>query len=153
LNEFIRPEIIEGENAWFNEKTGKKEDIQKKTRFWSFPKILIITLKRFSLDGSSKISQSVEYPVNNLDLTPYVCGYGAEKYKYNLYGVCCHYGTIQGGHYTSIVKDFFVKDFFVKDFSVDDVSWFHYNDHLIQHITENEIVNPNAYCLFYEQCP
>jgi ubiquitin C-terminal hydrolase len=89
------------------------------------------------MDGSTKIKTNVEYPLKNLDLTSYVTGYAQETFKYNLYGVCFHFGTIRGGHYTSVVHDSY--------------DWIHYNDHHIQHITENEIMNPNAYCLFYER--
>ena len=35
------------EKAWFNEETNKKEDVKRRFLVWSFPKILIITLKRF----------------------------------------------------------------------------------------------------------
>jgi ubiquitin carboxyl-terminal hydrolase 8 len=42
---YVKPEILEGDNAWFNEKTGQKEDIKKQISFWNFPKILVITLK------------------------------------------------------------------------------------------------------------
>ena len=41
------PELLEGENAWFNEATKKKEDVKRHFLVWSFPTILIISLKRF----------------------------------------------------------------------------------------------------------
>ena len=45
---FVSPEKLENENAWYNEKTKKKENVLKKISFWNFPKILVIILKRFS---------------------------------------------------------------------------------------------------------
>jgi ubiquitin carboxyl-terminal hydrolase 8 len=44
IDMFSKPEFLEGENAWFNEKTGQKEDVKKQITFWNFPKILVITL-------------------------------------------------------------------------------------------------------------
>jgi ubiquitin C-terminal hydrolase len=41
---FTKSEYLEGENAWYNEKTGKKEDIRKQMCFWNFQKILIVSL-------------------------------------------------------------------------------------------------------------
>ena len=137
FDEFTCSEILDGENAWFNEKTGKREDIQKRIRFWSFPKVLIITLKRFSSDGIHKINQFIDFPIEGLDLTKYICGYTPSQYVYDLYGVCCHYGSVNGGHYTAIVKT--------------NNEWYHYNDQHIQKISLAEIVTPHAYCLFYQK--
>jgi len=36
---FTKIEYLEGENAWFNEKTGKKENIKKSIKFWNLPKM------------------------------------------------------------------------------------------------------------------
>jgi ubiquitin carboxyl-terminal hydrolase 8 len=48
---YTMPEFLHGENAWLNTNTNVKENVQKRITFWSFPKVLIITLKRFSPDG------------------------------------------------------------------------------------------------------
>lgn len=32
-------------------------------------------------------------------------GYNLYETTYNLYAVCCHHGTMQGGHYTGIFVD------------------------------------------------
>ena len=42
------PEILEGENSWFNEKTNAKQSVYKSIKFWSLPNILIVDLKRFN---------------------------------------------------------------------------------------------------------
>ena len=41
-------EILEGENAWYNEKTKQKVNIKKQIRFFSFQNILVIDFKRFN---------------------------------------------------------------------------------------------------------
>lgn len=135
---FVNSEYLTGENSWYNEKTKNKEDVKKQITFWSFPKILVITLKRFSYDGRSKIDKLIDFPIDNLDLSKYVSGYKPSTYVYELFGVCNHIGNIFMGHYTSFVKD---SD-----------EWIHYNDSSIEFVKNKElVVTPMAYCLFYRK--
>lgn len=136
---FVKSESMTGENQWFNDKTGTKEDVAKRTYFWSFPKILIITLKRFAVSNTGRISRmndQVECPLLNLDLSKYVEGYDKKKYVYELYGVSNHMGNPSGGHYTSHIKTA--------------RGWVHYNDGHLESIGEDKIVSPSSYCLFYK---
>ena len=143
LDQYISPELLENENAWFNEKTQQKENVFKQITFWNFPKILIITFKRFSSISCEqgirlcKRMEFVEFPLHGLDLSKYITGYNASKYKYDLYGVCNHIGNVVGGHYTSFVK-------------TKGNEWFHCDDTIIEKV-ENplHIVTPIAYSLFY----
>lgn len=137
LDIFTKTEYLNGDNAWFNEKTGKKEDIKKRITFWNFPKILVISLKRFSPDGQHKLNSMIDFPLENLDLSKYVSGYSASIYKYDLYGICNHSGGVMGGHYTSFVKHV-------------DEKWIHFNDTNVEILDNNQTVKtPLAYCLFY----
>lgn len=140
---FTATEYMHGENAWWNEKTGRKEDIQKRITFWNFPKVLVITLKRFTPDGLRKIEDWVDFPLENLDLSAYVSGYSPSSYCYDLYSVCNHFGGVQGGHYTAFVK------------RPDGDEWLHANDTRIDRISRpsDEIITPHAYCLFYRKRP
>lgn len=135
---FVASEPMYGDNAWFNEKTGKKENVQKNITFWSFPKILVIVLKRFSPDGTMKRNTMVHFPLDNLDLRKYVNGYSPEQYVYQLYGVCNHVGNVMGGHYTAFVRN-------------RENRWLHYNDDSVREINEEDVVSPKAYCLFYRR--
>ena len=137
LDIFTKTEYLNGDNAWFNEKTGKKEDIKKRITFWNFPKILVISLKRFSPDGQHKLNSMIDFPLENLDLSKYVSGYSASTYKYDLYGICNHSGGVMGGHYTAFVKHI-------------DEKWIHFNDTNVEILTNSQNVKtPLAYCLFY----
>ena len=48
LDLYCKKDRLEGENAWWNEETEKKEDVDKGFIFWSLPNILIIDLKRYT---------------------------------------------------------------------------------------------------------
>lgn len=136
---FTRPEILEDENAWFNEATGAKENIIKKMVFWNFPKVLVISLKRFTPDGQYKINKQIEFPLENLDLSRYVEGYNATSFVYDLYGVCNHYGGVLGGHYTAFVRN--ARN-----------EWVHFNDGAVERVDDpTKIITPMAYCLFYRK--
>ena len=139
FDHYVKPDILEGDNAWFNEKTNKKEDVHKQIRFWNFPQIVIIALNRFTPDGTKKINNLISFPIDNLDLTPYVTGYNAVSYKYDLYGICNHIGGVTGGHYTAFVRN-------------PENTWLHYNDRDVEKVDNPDaIVSPATYCLFYRK--
>jgi ubiquitin carboxyl-terminal hydrolase 8 len=135
---YVEGEILQGENAWYNEKTNTKVDIKKKIQFWSLPNILVIDFKRFN-NRSQKNQILITFPLENLDLSKYVIGYKSESYQYDLYGVCNHSGGVLGGHYTSYVKNANGK-------------WYHYNDTNVSEVEVNEsIISPKSYVLFYRK--
>ena len=136
MTEFCKKELLTGDNQWHNELTGQKEDVNKQIRFWNFPKVLVITLKRFDARGR-KTDKFVDFPLTNFDLSKYVEDYLPNRYVYDLYGICNHTGSTEGGHYTAFVKNKMDKWTFCNDDSVSIVS------NLTQMIT------PMAYCLFY----
>jgi len=136
---FTSPEIMDGDNAWKNDKTGEKEDVQKRITFWNFPRILVITLKRFSADGKRKMQDLIDFPLNDLNLSKYITGYNPNQYVYDLYAVCNHSGGPHGGHYTAHVKNI-------------DGEWIHYNDTTVERgVPTGKIITPKAYCLFYRK--
>jgi ubiquitin C-terminal hydrolase len=135
---YVLGEVLEGDNAWYNEQTKEKTNIRKKIQFWSFPNVLVIDLKRFN-ERNQKNQILVTFPIDNLDLSKYVIGYKKESYKYELYGVCNHSGNVLGGHYTAYVKNANGK-------------WYHFNDTSVSEVGLVEsIISPKAYCLFYRK--
>jgi len=135
---YVAGEELVGENAWFNEKRKKKEDVVKNIRFWSLPTVLVVDLKRFNERGI-KNQKLVAFPVENLDLSPYVIGYKSHTYTYELYGVANHSGGTMGGHYFAYVKNANGK-------------WYTFNDTMVTEIKDvHTLVSPKAYCLFYRK--
>lgn len=134
IDNYVKPEILDGENQWLNEKTNQKESIQKSISFWSFPELFIISLKRIDFMGN-KINTNVLYPLE-LNLSKYVIGYKKLEFQYELVGICCHHGNSHYGHYTAFVKK---KD-----------KWYFCNDEVVQVVENNEYLQTSfAYCLFY----
>ncbi|XP_036772864.2 ubiquitin carboxyl-terminal hydrolase 31 isoform X2 [Manis pentadactyla] len=130
---------------------------------WTLPDVLIIHLKRFRQDGDRrmKLQNMVKFPLTGLDMTPHVVkrsqsswslpshwspwrrpyglGRDPEDYVYDLYAVCNHHGTMQGGHYTAYCKN-----------SVDGL-WYCFDDSEVQQLSEDEICTQTAYILFYQR--
>ena len=107
-------------------------------QFWSFPSLLIIDLKRFS-NSNRKNQGFIDFPLENLDLSKYIVGYQRGQYKYDLYGICNHSGSVFGGHYTAFIKNA-------------NSVWYHFNDTKITGISDlNQLKSPKAYCFFYRK--
>lgn len=135
FDHYVAGEIIEN---YKDEETKEIVNIKKRILFWSFPNILAIDLKRFN-NRFQKNQIHVSFPIDNLDLAPYVIGYKKGNYKYDLYGVCNHSGGVMGGHYTAYVKNANGK-------------WYHFNDTSVSEVGINEtIISPKAYVLFYRK--
>ena len=130
-------ENLNGDNQVYNEKTKENDDAKKRILFWSLPDILVITIKRFT-NANKKDQSHIDFQINNFDLSEFIVGYDKNTFVYDLYGVCNHGGGTAGGHYTSYVKN-----------SVGD--WYHYNDTLVNKVSENNIKTPKAYCFFYRK--
>lgn len=144
FQQFTRVELMDGDNAWFHEASGKAISVHKRIMFWQFPPVLVITLKRFTPDGQHKHGHQIVFPIDGLDLSQFVVGYNPHRFVYDLVAVCNHIGGIHGGHYTSFARGPSPED-----------PWVHYNDSTISLLGTNslQIITPMAYCLVYRQRP
>ncbi|NWX18713.1 UBP31 hydrolase, partial [Aegotheles bennettii] len=137
---------------------------------WTLPDVLIIHLKRFRQEGDRrmKLQNMVKFPLSGLDMTPHVVkrsqsswslpshwspwrrpyglGRDPEDYIYDLYAVCNHHGTMQGGHYTGKYPAMLS---YCKN-SVDG-QWYCFDDSEVQQLSENEVCKQTAYILFYQR--
>tara|TARA_B100001093_G_scaffold438001_1_gene437179 strand:- start:1027 stop:2163 length:1137 start_codon:yes stop_codon:yes gene_type:complete len=136
----VKSEKLGDDNQFFNEESGKKENVEKKLSFWKLPNVLIFTLKRFS-NECQKNNEFIDFPLNGLDLSKYVKGYDAEKYVYDLYAVCYHLGQFNGGHYLAHIKNANGK-------------WYEFNDEDVEETTSGSgksFRGRQAYCFFYRK--
>lgn len=122
LEQYVKGDLLEGDNAYLCEKCEKKVDTVKRICLKKLPPIMAIQLKRFDYDWerecSIKFNDYFEFP-RELDMDPYtVAGlarngelidYDPEDMKtvvcskYKLTGIVVHSGQASGGHYYSYI--------------------------------------------------
>jgi ubiquitin C-terminal hydrolase len=137
LDEYCKVERLENENAYLNEATNEKEDVDKGVLFWSFPQILIIDIKRYNFAGK-KLNNIIDVPLENVSFSKYINGYNSSSYIYDLYGICNHSGGTLGGHYTSYVK-------------AKNSKWYEFNDTMVREINQDNLISNKSYCFFYRK--
>ncbi len=134
---YCEKELLNGENAWFNDETKQYQDVTRGIIFWSLPNILIIDIKRWNSRGR-KIHKLVSTEVENVDFSQFVNGYNKQSYIYDLYGICNHSGGESGGHYTANIK-------------TADNKWYEFNDTHIKSIQESRVITQKSYCFFFRK--
>ncbi|GMK54579.1 hypothetical protein CspeluHIS016_0111650 [Cutaneotrichosporon spelunceum] len=154
IDRWVRPETLSVEDGWICTNCKVARKATKALTLVRLPPVLLIQLKRFSYGGSSwnRSDTPVIFPTNNLDLTRFVPRReptGSENlddprtqigpFKYNLYGVTNHSGTLSSGHYTAFVRDA--------------RGWKFAEDSLISDASERDVVSRPAasYILFYKR--
>ena len=74
LDQFVRGELLDGENAYFCEKCQEKRSTVKRMCIRTLPKTLVIQLKRFHYDYETnravKFDDYFEFP-RSLEMSPY----------------------------------------------------------------------------------
>lgn len=177
LREFTTTELLDDKNKWHCPKCKRFTKLTKKIIITRLPPVLIIHFKRFQISSKgtfSKLNNLIRYPVNQvLDLTGYwpstgtAVNSGTEEqeritkdkeeqilaslptrnqvppFKYELYGVVNHFGNLSTGHYTSYIKKLRPNG---------EPDWCYYDDARVTHnCKESDVMNKNAYCLFYRR--
>jgi ubiquitin C-terminal hydrolase len=143
FSHYCAGETLEGTNAWYNEKTGKYQNVKRGIAYWSLPNIMIIDLKRvqYTERGPMKVTIPVEIPIRGLNLSSFVNGYKRESYIYDLYAVCNHHGNAsKSGHYTATIC------------TASNV-WYSFNDETVKEteMKGDSITSNVPYCLFYRK--
>jgi len=95
IEKFTEIEKLSGDCKWYNDKDKKYYEAFKRLYIKSYPKYLIIHLKRFDYNFSSrKINNSI-----NMDLE-----LNLKDDSYSLRSIVFHMGNVGGGHYVNIVR-------------------------------------------------
>ena len=154
MDEFCKKEQMDKTNKILCEFCGLKNQSIKHTFLWKTPKILIIQLKRFITDDygqvSGKLTNMIEYPIDNLDIIKYIDPISPDinKSKYNLFAVNCHRSlskfqgkiSIDLGHYTSMVINRYDNKWYLAD-----------DSDKLEEVERDDIVDTDAYMLFYSR--
>lgn len=150
-----------------------RSSAEKRFMIKRVPDVLLLQLKRFSQigyrGGLRKISGRVAFPME-LDITPFVeqnfnnqettekeqalpnvskrkrggpQSQKTEAYHYVLIGVTVHGGSLSGGHYTAYVREGVEPD--------GRGSWYFCNDSKTSRASEKDVLNSEAYLLYYER--
>ncbi|KAB0393829.1 hypothetical protein E2I00_017096, partial [Balaenoptera physalus] len=138
LNELVKPEKLDGENAYHCSVCLKKVPATKRLTLHSASQVLIVVLKRFTEVTGVKMVQKVHYP-ECLDLRPYVSEQKAGPLDYALYAVLVHAGwSGHQGHYFCYVK-------------AGNGQWYKVDDAMVTACDVTSALSQSAYVLFYVQ--
>lgn len=122
LEQYVKGDLLEGDNAYFCETCQRKVDTIKRMCIKQLPQVLTIQLKRFDYDyerdNAIKFNDYIEFP-RILDMKPFTsqgiieveggspiqeCGYSDRtNTQYELCGIVVHSGQANGGHYYSYI--------------------------------------------------
>jgi len=141
LKLFSKAEKVSGSDQWYCSRCKMHRDAAKKIEIWKLPAVLIVHFNRFSYSGQwrQKMETHVNYPLRDLDLSPFVLS-GDGGGPYTLHGVACHFGGMDGGHYTSMAKNVF------------DGQWHLFDDARVTTVSsELDVRTRAAYVLFYSR--
>uniref|UniRef100_A0A7N6A285 Ubiquitin carboxyl-terminal hydrolase n=1 Tax=Anabas testudineus TaxID=64144 RepID=A0A7N6A285_ANATE len=142
LAAFFARDELKGDNMYSCEKCKKLRNGVKFCKVQSLPEILCIHLKRFrhELMFSTKISTHVSFPLEGLDLQPFLAkDSSTQTTNYDLLSVICHHGTASSGHYIAYCRN--------------DLNnlWYEFDDQSVTEVSESCVQNAEAYVLFYKK--
>ncbi|KAM3866364.1 ubiquitin carboxyl-terminal hydrolase 33 [Diretmus argenteus] len=142
LAAFFARDELKGDNMYSCEKCKKLRNGVKFCKVQSLPEILCVHLKRFrhELMFSTKIGTHVSFPLEGLDLQPFLAkDSSAQTTSYDLLSVICHHGTASSGHYIAYCRN--------------DLNnlWYEFDDQSVTEVSESCVQNAEAYVLFYKK--
>ena len=137
FEQLTKPERLDEQNEWYCPKCKQFQRANKKIDIYKTPNILIIQLKRFN--NRRKIDTTVDFPINDLDISKYVISKNNDDLKYDLFAIGNHFGSMGFGHYIAYCKNHF------------DNVWYEFNDSSVSIVNENHLISSSAYTLFYKR--
>jgi ubiquitin carboxyl-terminal hydrolase 4/11 len=113
LEFFRKPEKLDKDNSWYCNVCKDHVEATKTIEIYKTPAVLILCFQRFKSHNiyfKDKLEDKVFYPVQNLDMNPFVLSIkdgqnNDTPLKYDLYAVSNHYGSLAFGHYTAYCKN------------------------------------------------
>ncbi|XP_053703602.1 ubiquitin carboxyl-terminal hydrolase 42 [Synchiropus splendidus] len=136
LEQFVKPEQLEGENAYKCSKCKKLVTASKRFTIHRNSNVFTLSLKRFASFSGGKITKDVKYS-EYLDLRPFMSQSQGEPQPYALYAVLVHSGfSCHAGHYFCYIK-------------ASNGQWYQMNDSSVAVSDLRSVVNQQAYVLFY----
>uniref|UniRef100_A0A8C0K735 USP domain-containing protein n=1 Tax=Canis lupus dingo TaxID=286419 RepID=A0A8C0K735_CANLU len=138
IGQLVKPEMLEGENAYHCSKGLEKVPASKVLTLHSCAKVLILVLKRFSDFTGNKMTKEVQYP-KCLDMQHSLSEQRAGPLVYVLYAVLVHAGwSCHSGRYFCFVK-------------AGNGQWYKMDDAKVSACVVTCALRQPAYVLFYMQ--
>ena len=143
LDSFTKVEQLQEGEQYFCPCCKKRQTSTKKLTIERLPNVLCLHLKRFKFVSfhRSKIDTTVEFPLEDLDMSDYVLpsvidSNSQDSCKYNLAAVIVHHGSgVNSGHYTSLAWH--------------DGKWYNFNDSSVLPSDEKHVESVKGYIFFY----
>ncbi|KAM6067590.1 ubiquitin carboxyl-terminal hydrolase 36-like [Chlamydotis macqueenii] len=140
LEQFVRPDVLGGENVYMCDKCKQKVTASKGFTIHRASNVLTLSLKRFSDFGGCKITKNVAYP-KFLNIRPYMSQKNGDPVMYRLYAVLVHSGySCHSGHYYCHMK-------------ASNGQWYQMDDDLVRPSNITVVLKQKAYMLFYLRIP
>ncbi|CAH0390547.1 unnamed protein product [Bemisia tabaci] len=143
LAAFFSADELKGDNMYSCEKCKKLRNGMKFSKVLELPEVLCIHLKRFrhEIMFSSKISSYVNFPLEGLDMRPFLhkdCK--DEVTSFDLFSVICHHGNAgSGGHYIAYCLH------------ATSGEWYEFDDQCVTRVSAETVNSCEAYVLFYRK--
>ncbi|RKP14658.1 hypothetical protein BJ684DRAFT_8212, partial [Piptocephalis cylindrospora] len=141
IDRYTREERLKGMNYTCGKCGYASKEVSKQMSIHRLPTVLHIQLKRFKhgYHGGEKLESPVSLP-HVIDMTPYTTDginarrRGGRMYnRYRLFGLVCHQGKMDTGHYTAYI---IIRG-----------QWYHFDDHMVRSASEAEVSKANGYVL------
>jgi len=133
---------------------GLKRSATKVLLISKAPRILTIHLKRFT-HGLIKLNGHVTFQ-DKLDLRPFLDPRCPDKESciYRLTGVVEHSGTMRSGHYVAYIRGPEAEDCQKAENNAHcaENTWYRISDTFVRKLSLSEVLQSEAYLLFYEKC-
>ncbi|XP_045429570.1 ubiquitin carboxyl-terminal hydrolase 20 isoform X2 [Pipistrellus kuhlii] len=142
LAAFFAADELKGDNMYSCERCKKLRNGVKYCKVLRLPEILCVHLKRFRHEVmySFKISSHVSFPLEGLDLRPFLAKECTSQItSYDLLSVICHHGTAGSGHYIAYCQN------------VINGQWYEFDDQYVTEVHETVVQSAEAYVLFYRK--
>ncbi|PYH46855.1 putative ubiquitin C-terminal hydrolase Ubp8 [Aspergillus saccharolyticus JOP 1030-1] len=140
LESFTSPEKLMAGVYNCSQCNGNSQKATKQLRIKKLPAILCMQLKRFehSASVSEKLEGRIEFPLS-INMLPYTTNPNSKvdkaRFMYDLSSAVVHKGKLDSGHYYVYCRQ--------------GDEWMLFNDDQVTPVTEADVLNADAYLLFY----
>lgn len=142
LEKFVEPELLQNDNAYKCPRCNVKVMAQKRFTVHRAPNVATFQFKRFDANRmfGGKITKHVSYP-EHLELRPYMSDKQGDPVTYRLNAVLVHLGaSCNSGHYFCFVRN-------------SNGNWYCMDDSRVHQVSLGQVLNQQAYVLFYVRTP